>query len=238
MYKFSHYCLQWNISPTQANFKIGIECLTQYFYTGIGYSSVNTASSVVSSILKPENGTSFGEDPLVCRLLKGIFNPRPSLPRYTTTWDVSICFKYIKSLPSLDECDLNNLSYRLAILLCQTTGQRDQKISYMNLDLMKFETDKVTIFVPELLKQTHPGHHLESMVLMRHSDTDICALSHLEKYREVTKSIRKSNKLLLSFVKPHKPISTSTLSRWCVSTCVSTVWITFNPVSLNLTLPA
>ena len=83
---------------------------------------------------------------------------------------------------------------------------------------MKFETDKVTIFVPELLKQTRPGHHLEPMVLMRYSDTDICALSHLEKYREVTKSIRKSNKLLLSFVKPHKPISTSTLSRWCVST--------------------
>ena len=53
---------------------------------------------------------------------------------------------------------------------------------------------------------------------MRYSNTDICALSHLEKYREVTKSIRKSNKLLLSFVKPHKPVSNSTLSRWCVST--------------------
>ena len=83
---------------------------------------------------------------------------------------------------------------------------------------MKFQTDKVTIFVSELLKQTRPGHHLEPMVLMRYSDTDICALSHLEKYREVTKSIKKSNKLLLSFVKPHKPISTSTLPRWCVST--------------------
>ena len=34
----------------------------------------------------------------------------------------------------------------------------------------------------------------------------------------MTKSIRKSNKLLLSFVKPYKPISTSALSKWCVST--------------------
>ena len=83
---------------------------------------------------------------------------------------------------------------------------------------MKFETDTVTIFVPKLLKQTRPGHHLEPMALIRYSDTDICALSHLGKYREVTKSVRKSNKLLLSFVKTHKPISTSTLSRWCVST--------------------
>ena len=88
----------------------------------------------------------------------------------------------------------------------------------MNLDLMKFENDKVTIFVPELLKQTRQRHHLEPMVLMRYSDTHICALSHLEKYREVRKSIWKSNKLLLSFVKPHKPISASTLFRWCIST--------------------
>ena len=51
---------------------------------------------------------------------------------------------YVKSLPSLDEYDLKTLSYRLAILLCLTTGQRVQTISYMNLDLMKFETDKVT----------------------------------------------------------------------------------------------
>ena len=87
----------------------------------------------------------------------------------------------------------------------------------MNLDLMKFETNKATTFVPELLKQTRPGHHLEAMVLIQYSDIDICAMSHLEKSREISKSINKSNKLLLSFVKPHKPIFTSTLSIWCVS---------------------
>ena len=96
---------------------------------------------------------------LVCRLLKGVFNLRPSLPRYTTTWDVSICLRYIKSLPSLDECDLKTLSYRLAILLCLTTGQRDQTISYMNLDLMlmKFEIDKLTIFAQTNTPMAPPG---------------------------------------------------------------------------------
>ena len=39
-------------------------------------------------------------------------------------------------------------------------------ISYMNLDLMKFETDKVAMFVPELLEQILPAQQLESMVLM------------------------------------------------------------------------
>ena len=157
MCKFSQYCLQRNVNPVRANFKIVIKYLTQYFYAGVGYSSVNTARLVLSSIFKPENGTSFGENPLVCKLLKRVFKLRPSLPWYTTTWDVSICFRYIKSLPSLDECDLKTLSYRLAILLCLKTGQRDQTTSYMNLDLTKSEIDKVTIFIPELLKQTPPG---------------------------------------------------------------------------------
>ena len=59
--QFSHYCLQRNINPAQSNFKIGIEYLTPYFYTGVGYSSVNTARSVLSSILKPENEPRLGK---------------------------------------------------------------------------------------------------------------------------------------------------------------------------------
>ena len=110
-------------------------------FIGVGYSSINTPSSVLSSILKDENGTSFGENPLICRLLKKeVFNLRPFLhlsryTKYNNIWNVSI--KYL--------------------------------------------------FVPELLKQTHPGHLLEPTVLVRCSDTDICVLSHLEKYEEVTK---------------------------------------------------
>ena len=76
----------------------------------------------------------------------------------------------------------------------------------MNLDLMKFETAKITMFVPELLNQTCPAYQLESMVLMRYNDADTFALPQLGKHREMTKQIRKPSKLLLSFVKLHKPI--------------------------------
>ena len=183
----------------------------------MGYSAVNLARSVLSSMIKPENGITFGENPLVCRLLKGIFNIKPSLPRYTVTWDVGKIFQHIKSLPSLEICNLKTISYRLAILLCLTTGQRDQTISYLHLDLMKFENDKVILFVPELIKTSRPGHHLEPIVLIRYNDREICVMTHLEKYKEITKEIRTNNKLLISFQKPHKPITTSTLSRWCVS---------------------
>ena len=105
---------------------------------------MNTARTISSTIVKTENEIPFGELPLVCRFLKGVFNLRLDLPRYSTTWDVSFVLKYIKSLEALNQYDLKSLSYRLAILLCITTGQRDQTLFYVNIGLMMFKGDKVT----------------------------------------------------------------------------------------------
>ena len=134
--------------PIQATTEMGIEFLTEYFKTGVGYNSVN----LLSSIIKPVCNVPFGKSPLVCRLLKGVFNIRPTLPRYVTTWDVTKVFTFIKSKPTLTNCDLKTLSHRLAILLCLTTGQRDQTIKCLNLDYIKISSDKEVLFVPETLK--------------------------------------------------------------------------------------
>ena len=82
---------------------------------------------------------------------------------------------------------------------------------------MMFETDKVAIFVLELLKQTCPGHLLETMVLSKYPDQVTCVVSNLEQYIEKTTDLRKDQNLLTSFVKPHKRITTSTISRWWVA---------------------
>ena len=81
-------------------------------------------------------------------------------PIYVTPWDVTKVFTFIKSKPALTTCDLKTLSHRLAILLCLTTGQRDQTIKCLNLDCIKSSSDKVVLFVPETLKTTRQGHHL------------------------------------------------------------------------------
>ena len=175
-----------NVDPFQATTKVGIEYLTKYFHTGVGYSSVNTAISVSSTIIKTENEIPFGELPLVCRFLKGVFNLRPALSRYCTTWDASVVLKYIKSLeamwlekPFVSSCN-------------PSVYQRDQTLFYMNIDLIMFEAGKVTIFVPELLKQSRPGRHLGPMVLLRYPDQEICVVSHLEQCIEKLRTFQKT----------------------------------------------
>ena len=129
--------------------------------------------------------------PLVCKFLKGVFNLRPAFLRFSTTWDVSVVLKYMKSFQAVKQCYLKSLSYRLAIFLCIETGLRNQTLSYMSIDLMMFEADKIAIFVLELLKQLRPGHHLEPVMLLRYPDQEICVINHHELYIGKTKHLRK-----------------------------------------------
>ena len=65
--------------------EMGLEFLTEYFKTRLAYSSVNSARSALSSIIKLVCNVPFGKSLLVCRLLKVVFKIRPALPRYVKT---------------------------------------------------------------------------------------------------------------------------------------------------------
>lgn len=65
----------------------------------------------------------FGNHPLVSRFLKGVFELKPSLPRYNHIWDVGVVLKHLKTLKPVDSLDLKVLTLKLTMLLCLLTGQ-------------------------------------------------------------------------------------------------------------------
>ena len=75
-----------------------IEFLGLMHKEGLSYSSVNTARSALSSILPYENGTTFGDHPLVFRVMKGIFELKPALRKYSKIWDVKVVLEYLREL--------------------------------------------------------------------------------------------------------------------------------------------
>ena len=47
-------------------------------------------------------------------------------------------------------------------------------------------------------------------------NANICAVNNLNEYLERTRELRKGrSQLLISYVKPHAPVSKSTIARWC-----------------------
>ena len=150
--RFVDFCHKRQADPLCAITKTGIEFLNEYFNTGVGYSAVNSARSALSFLIKALHGIPFGEDPLVSRFLRGVFNIRPALPQYVTTWNVSKVFQYFKKQQALVNCDLKTVSHRLTILLCVTTGQRDQPIKFLNLECLKVSDDRTILFISDKLK--------------------------------------------------------------------------------------
>ncbi len=100
-----------------------IEFLVKLYHTGIGYSATNTARSALSTILTLDNNTKLGEHPLVTRYMKGIFEHRPALPKYPDIWDVNVVLNYLKTFDQNELLPLKELTLKLTMLLCLTTGR-------------------------------------------------------------------------------------------------------------------
>ena len=56
----------------------------------------------------PIDDVCVGVHPLVSRLMKGIFNLRPAVPKYFKTWDVSVVLKYLINLSPVPLLSLKN----------------------------------------------------------------------------------------------------------------------------------
>ena len=107
------------------------------------------------------------------------------------------------------------MSHRLSIILCLTTRQHDQTNKFLNLECLKVFDDRAILFIPDKLKTARPGYYLPRLELKAYKDVELCVVSHLRQYLKLTENLRKGDdkQLLLSYVKPHKPISATTLSR-------------------------
>ena len=64
-------------AETEVNFLVGL------YHTGVGYSTINTTKCILIDGCK-----SLGSHPLVSRLIEGVFESTPTLPKYSETWDI------------------------------------------------------------------------------------------------------------------------------------------------------
>ena len=64
-------------------------------------------------------------------------------------------------------------------------------------------------------KVSRPGHPTGKIYLLAYPDNPkICVVRALQEYRSMTEKKKQASRLLISFVRPFKPISSQTMSRW------------------------
>ena len=97
--RFSHFCKTKNIEPQNASFSTGKDFLTHMFHNdNANYGVIAVVRSALSAVIPTRNGMTFGKDPIVSRMLKGIFKQRPQFPRNFAIYDPDIVLSFISDM--------------------------------------------------------------------------------------------------------------------------------------------
>lgn len=194
--------------------------LTETFHRGVGYESVNTARGALSSLGIVLDGCRAGNHPLVNRLMRGIFNLKPSRPRYQDTWDVKPVLTKLKMMEPLETLSLKELTLKLVMLMALTQAARVQTLHLLVLKNISIMEDSISICLGGNIKQCRPGFNIQFVRFVAYTkDQSLCVCRTLRTYLGKTEHLReetgdKDGRLFLSFIKPHKSVSRDTIARW------------------------
>ena len=183
---------------------------------GLSYSSINTARSALSSILKLDNCDNFGTHPLVTRFMKGIYELIKPKPKYNQICDVSQVLDYFKTLYPLENLSLKELTQKTVMLLLLVTCQRRQFIHLLSLNGIQLTFQTAYLSLDEHTKRSRPNNVTSAVTTTEFTpDSRICPLTALKAYMKKTETLRNGeNKLFTSLIKPNKVVSRDTISRW------------------------
>ena len=204
-----------SIDPLHPNLGEVLEFLTLLFDSGLKYSALNTARSALSSFVSLTSGKCLGEERLIRKFMKGVFNLRPALPRYQESWNVDTVLIYLSNMPELQELSLKEISFKLVMILALITGQRCQTLHLLDLQDMLITETGVTFSIRSLVKQSKPGTAQPILKLNAYpNNANLCVMRILREYLCRTKVFRSTTKLFISFIRPYGAVSKDTLARW------------------------
>ena len=157
----------------------------------------------------------------VRRLLKGAFNLRPPVAKYTVIWDVNVVLEHMESMPINS---LKHLTMKLATLFMLLSGNRVNMLSHMKLTCMYLTEQECTFVFDEALKHSRPS--LDTSPMIFRSFPDIPALCPVKLVGIYLGERNKLNILKLSddasffitTVSPYKRPAPATIARWIKDT--------------------
>ena len=157
-----------------------------------------------------------GSQPLIQRFIKAVFQTRPGLPRYQSTWGTSAVLNFLKKWHPVNTLSLQHLQFKLLMLCALTTGHRCQSFHLMSLSTMQKSEASYTFVIDELVKGSAPGQLQAVLVLVQFpSDSRLCVVTRLEEYLRRTAPLRGDEHILfLSYISPHKRMSKDTNAWW------------------------
>ena len=198
--RWCRWCSRRQIDPLQASLSDILTFLTEAFNKGLAYRSINVLRSAISSTHPTIDGYHVGQHPYVARLLRGALNSRPPKPRYTHTWNVNVMVKYIVSLGKNRSLALKVISMKLVTLFALTCPERISALATLDLRHCTVHPEGVSFKLSTPRKSGSADKPAETFFARFNKEHSSCHSVF--------------STLFISFIRPHKPVTCTTLGRW------------------------
>ena len=104
-----------------------------FFSKGYQYRSLNSYRSAISAVHCKVDVYSVGQHLLVSRLLKGAFNERPPLSRYSSFWNVDVVLAQVWGLGSNGSLSLKTLTLKTVMLMTLARPARSADLASLDI---------------------------------------------------------------------------------------------------------
>ena len=209
------WCNQRSLDPVSAPVVSVAEFLVEKEKDGLAFRTLGVYSAAISLYHLPVEGKAVGECAQLSKLKKGFFNRNPPKPRYLVTWDVEPVLRCLRGLPTWEALDLKSLTLKLVLLLALVLVGRVSSLVYIDTECLSVTQSSLRFIPSKLLKQSRPGRIPQCVHIESFSDKRLCPVYGVKHYLAVTRPFRRGeSQLFLSYIRPHKKVGTSTISRW------------------------
>ena len=191
------------------------------------YRTINLYRSAVSSTLGtcPILGKPVGQDPLVCRYMRGILRLNPPKAKLFPTWDVTQVLDYLKKWGDMEPLTLKNLLMKTAFLVALVCCKRPADLcnmqivkGYWHLSMSGFSCQPLGFGKTETHNPTPP-----IVIEPFWEDPRLCPVHHLVTLDKKLKTLRPDSvpQFWISSRKPYQAVKAQTMSKWLTEVITS-----------------
>ena len=151
----------------------------------------------------------------VRKLLRGVFNLRPPVARYTAIWDVNTVLDYLGAMRT---DNMKDLSMKLATLLMILSGNRVNMLTHFSISNMFITEEECTFVFSHVLKNTRPGFNAQPMTFRAYPFCDtLCPVKTIWQYVHLRNSVTNDTQFFVTTTKKngvHRGATSDTIARW------------------------
>lgn len=210
-----NFCQETSVDTFNPEISQVLTFLNLSFASGASYGTLNSQRCVISLV----SNSKVGDNPLITRFLKGCFKLKPTVPKYTHTWDVNVVLDYLEGMGDFSQLSPILVTEKVVTLLALVSAHRAQTLSLIRVDNITKTAQGLEILITDIIKTSAPSRSQPVIFLPRCLDRpNLCIASCVEFYIKMTSPYRGGEKFLfLSTRRPFKPVSSQTISKWIKS---------------------